>query len=463
MSILPNSQIDLTQLLFDLQQVNEIAQSFSGCLAPESIARAVTDGLVDRFQCAFVRVWLLEPNQTMLRLVASSGMYTNTDGFFGRVPMGSYKVGKIAQNRVSFLSNNLPAEPWVGDREWAIAHQIRGFAGYPLAIGSRTIGVLAVFSHQPLAPEFLEILQTLGTIATIALDAALQHQQEKQGWQAGVAVGFNPPLSDRLAQILHNSRLTLLGMEQPLSTVGNYIFLQVAEILKELGCAYARLIYEDLAVVLEAIVPTPDNSEPNSLGEINPLVTQLGGSIATQPTSDRRAIQITLRVPYTKEQSGLKVEILCTAPLLHLAMTQLASMAGLTISSDRDAPLLTDDINAISNAISSDRQVIWLHQSCLTPAGIRAQVELSISPEHLRQAVEMVSQGQTWGLKPNILSDRELEVLALLTQGLRDRDIADKLFISESTVKFHLNNVLSKLKTRTRYQAIYQAIVQGWL
>lgn len=42
-----------------------------------------------------------------------------------------------------------------------------------------------------------------------------------------------------------------------------------------------------------------------------------------------------------------------------------------------------------------------------------------------------------------------------------DRDIADRLIISESTVKFHMNNVLKKLKAQTRYQPIHQAIING--
>src|SRR4028118_1111259 len=174
--------LDPTRLLFDLQQGNEIAQGFSRCLEPEEIARRATNGLVEKFNCAFARIWLLEPDQTALKLVASSGMYTNTNGFFGRVPMGAYKVGKIAQNRVSFLSNNLAAEPWVGDRDWAIANNIRGFAGYPLAVKDRVVGVLATFSCQELEPEFLEVLQTLCTIVTITLDTALHYQKEKQNW-----------------------------------------------------------------------------------------------------------------------------------------------------------------------------------------------------------------------------------------------------------------------------------------
>ena len=124
--------LDSTRILFDLQQVNEIAQNFSGCLELTEIARKATESLVERFDCAFARLWLVESDRTMLKLIASAGMYSHTNGSFARVPMGAYKVGKIAQNRVSFLSNNLAAEPWVGNREWAIANNIRGFAGYPL-------------------------------------------------------------------------------------------------------------------------------------------------------------------------------------------------------------------------------------------------------------------------------------------------------------------------------------------
>jgi len=86
-------------------------------MEPEEIARRVTNGLVEKFDCAFARIWLLEPDRTTLKLVASSGLYTHTNGAFARIPIGAYKVGKIAQNRVSFLSNNLAAEPWVGNRE----------------------------------------------------------------------------------------------------------------------------------------------------------------------------------------------------------------------------------------------------------------------------------------------------------------------------------------------------------
>ena len=55
-----------------------------------------------------------------------------------------------------------------------------------------------------------------------------------------------------------------------------------------------------------------------------------------------------------------------------------------------------------------------------------------------------------------LLSGREQEVIQLLANGLRDREIAAKLFISDRTVKFHINNVVNKLKAKTRIQAIHQ-------
>lgn len=55
------------------------------------------------------------------------------------------------------------------------------------------------------------------------------------------------------------------------------------------------------------------------------------------------------------------------------------------------------------------------------------------------------------------ISKREYEVLELIAQGLSNQEIADKLFVSVSTVKTHTANIFAKLDARRRTQAIQRA------
>ena len=461
--------LDSSRLLLDLQQANEIAQDFSGHVEPEIISRITTNGLVERFNSAFARIWLLEADNTTLRLVASSGLYTRTDGSFARVPMGAYKVGKIAQNRVVFLSNNLPGETWVKDREWAIANQIRGFAGFPLIVGDRVIGVLATFSQTALAPEFLEVLQVLCTTVAVALETALKYQRIITN--QSTIVNKQPPLSDQLAALLKPVRLTLIGTEQSLALSHTYIFLRVCEVLSQIECRQCRLIYDEEAVILEAIAVIPNLSLDqqtdwlrSQFGIVSFMASCLGGQLQSQPGGNQKVLQVLIRLPYARVMLGSRLSIQCRLAVLQLAFTHLAYTAGLQVDEhfQDDSLILTDDIEQIQ----ANRRVIWIKQGNVSiPKGVRAWVDLSISPNQLKEIVEKVERGEisaeTERSDEALLSEREREILGLLAQGLRDRDVANRLIISESTVKFHLNNVLTKLKARTRYQALYYAIAQG--
>lgn len=61
----------------------------------------------------------------------------------------------------------------------------------------------------------------------------------------------------------------------------------------------------------------------------------------------------------------------------------------------------------------------------------------------------------------SLLTGREREVLTLLAQGHHNQEIADRLFISESTVKKHVNNIYFKLETGTRAEAVAWAWKNG--
>ena len=56
------------------------------------------------------------------------------------------------------------------------------------------------------------------------------------------------------------------------------------------------------------------------------------------------------------------------------------------------------------------------------------------------------------------LTDREMQVLKLVAQGLNNKDIAERLFISENTVKNHIRNILDKLHLHSRMEAVVYAV-----
>ncbi len=128
------------------------------------------------------------------------------------------------------------------------------------------------------------------------------------------------------------------------------------------------------------------------------------------------------------------------------------------------------DTQVIALTSFSDDSTI---QSALK-AGAISYLMKNVSVDELAQAVRKAHQGKstlapeaTQALisatrrPPEIghdLSEREREVLAWLVEGLNNREIAERLMISNSTVKNHLSNIFSKMGTTSRTQAVALAV-----
>lgn len=77
----------------------------------------------------------------------------------------------------------------------------------------------------------------------------------------------------------------------------------------------------------------------------------------------------------------------------------------------------------------------------------------------LRQMAE--GSRRTQAEQPEKLTERELEVLQLLARGLQNKEVAEQLFITERTVKFHVSSILSKLGVSNRTEAVATAVQRG--
>ncbi len=135
------------------------------------------EAVVNRLGASFARIWTVDHSEKMLDLQASAGIYTHIDGGHARVPVGSLKIGRIASTRKPHLTNDVSSDPEIGNPEWAKREGMVAFAGYPLIVGDRVAGVLALFAADRLEAKTLEGLAAIAD--TIALFVERKRAEDK--------------------------------------------------------------------------------------------------------------------------------------------------------------------------------------------------------------------------------------------------------------------------------------------
>jgi PAS domain S-box-containing protein len=145
----------------------EVALALNAGTDVQAMLQQCVELAVRHLDVAFARIWTLnEPAQT-LELQASAGYYTRLDGSHSRVKVSQLKIGFIARERKPHLTNSVQTDDWVSDKEWARREGMVAFAGYPLLLEDRVLGVLALFARRPLVDD---VLKALGAVAdSIAL------------------------------------------------------------------------------------------------------------------------------------------------------------------------------------------------------------------------------------------------------------------------------------------------------
>jgi GAF domain-containing protein/anti-sigma regulatory factor (Ser/Thr protein kinase) len=145
----------------------------SALAAEEQLERALqrcTEAVVQHLDAAFARIWTRNFRTDTLELQASAGLYTHLDGPHARVPVGQYKIGRIAQAAEPHLTNDVQSDAWISDPEWARREGMVAFAGYPLIIEGKVIGVLALFSRHQLASDALTALASIADAVAIGIE-----------------------------------------------------------------------------------------------------------------------------------------------------------------------------------------------------------------------------------------------------------------------------------------------------
>jgi serine phosphatase RsbU (regulator of sigma subunit) len=172
---------------------------------------ACTDAVVDHLNAAFARIWVLDPEEDVLLLEASSGLYTHLDGAHSRIQVGAFKIGRIAARQRPHLTNDVLDDDEISDPEWAQREQMVSFAGYPLCAGDHLLGVLALFGREPLPPATLDALAAVADTVAVGIQQARSEEEIQRLLTAEQAARLRAEEASRrhasLAQTLQQSLL----------------------------------------------------------------------------------------------------------------------------------------------------------------------------------------------------------------------------------------------------------------
>ncbi len=196
------------------------AAALASAAEPPATLQRCAEAIVRHLDAALARIWTVNEGEQVLELRASAGLYTHLNGPHGRVKVGEFKIGRIAAERRRRLTNDVRHDPDISDPAWAEREGMVAFAGYPLLVEGRVLGVVALFARRPLTDTVVSDLGTLAEGLAQYLDRKRAEERLRLLSEAA-AIILHAPDANALMQTLFARMGPAIGADVCLNYLAN--------------------------------------------------------------------------------------------------------------------------------------------------------------------------------------------------------------------------------------------------
>ena len=138
----------------------------------ESLPRALdasAQAMVEHLGAAIASIWVVHPKDPILERRAAAGRGADMPGSLRQIPVGQFRIGKIAAESAPRIIDLTAASPEEGDQDWARSQGLVSFAGYPLTAAGHCLGVMAMFAGEPITEPALRAMATVADAIALAI------------------------------------------------------------------------------------------------------------------------------------------------------------------------------------------------------------------------------------------------------------------------------------------------------
>ncbi|MFQ6013783.1 MAG: GAF domain-containing protein, partial [Thermoplasmata archaeon] len=155
----------------------EVSRAVTSSLDLQHVFELITRACSELLDSAVASLWTLEGDELILR----AGGGVNSELWDRHFHLVEGLVGWIARQKEPVVIREFAEEPRITDKTWAFEEGLHAYAGFPLRVGNRCLGVLMVFrtSRQPFARDEVEFLSAFANQAAVVVDHAILHHEHQ--------------------------------------------------------------------------------------------------------------------------------------------------------------------------------------------------------------------------------------------------------------------------------------------